>query len=172
MTKKLLRCGNHGKSERRPAMGKASRDKGKRGERRAVKLLQPVYPDAYRSANQAGSDACCDVEGTPWWCEAKEGKTHQIWAAVRQAVEAREAAKDTRPIVVISHRSNGMTLAVVPWESWRSEMDWVAPLSDLVGSAIRWETIACRYPVRVTRRPGRDDVVVMTAADFVELLKR
>lgn len=154
-------------------MGKSQRRKGQRGELRARDILRAVYPDAYRSANQAGSDACCDVEGTPWWCEAKEGKTHRIWAAVRQAVEARTAAKDDRPIVVISHRTRGMTLAVVPWESWQAEItDPHTYLREHWSYAVKWEDVSI-LPTRVRGgRPDAPEVVVMRAADFVEMLKR
>lgn len=154
-------------------MGKASRDKGRRGEIRARNLLREVYPDAYCSCNQAGSDACCDVEGTPWWCEAKEGKTHRIWAAVRQAFEAGAAAGDDRPIVVISHRTRGMTLAVVLWEDWQAEItDPHTYLRTHWSYAVRWEEISI-LPTRVRGgRPDAPEVVVLRAADFVELLKR
>lgn len=152
-------------------MGKSQRLKGQRGERRARDLLREVYPDAYRSANQAGSDACCDVEGTPWWCEAKEGKTHRIWAAVRQAVEARDAAGDNRPIVVISHRSNGMTLAVIPMDDHQAEIGDTCYYNYRRANRVQWETLM-PDPCVVQTNDRSKAVVVMRAADFVELLKR
>lgn len=152
-------------------MGKASRDKGKRGEIRARDLLRPIYPDAYRSANQAGSDACCDVEGTPWFVECKEGKTHRIWAAVRQAVEARDAAGDDRPIVVISHRTRGMTLAVVPMDDHQAELGDTCYYNYRRADRVRWESLM-PDPCVVQTNDKQTAVVVMRAADFVELLKR
>jgi hypothetical protein len=155
-------------------MGRSQREKGRRGEVRARDLLREVYPDAYRSCNQAGADACCDVEGTPWFVEAKEGKTHRIWAAVRQAVEARETAKDDRPIVVISHRTRGMTLAVVPIDDYK-ELGDHRFLSVKFKIAAHWETLVKKAggPLKIRKRDERHTaVVVMRAADFVGLLKR
>jgi hypothetical protein len=111
------------------------------------------------------------VEGTPWFVEAKEGKTHRIWAAVRQAVEARDAAKDDRPIVVISHRTRGLTLAVVPYDDWTDEVGEL-PWRHLRQVATPWEAIARGYPTAVTNQRTGAEVVVMLAANFVELLKR
>jgi hypothetical protein len=94
-------------------MGRSQRDKGKRGERRAVRLLSKVYPDARRSANQAGGPLQPDVEGTPWWVEAKEGAAPRIWAAYAQAEDERQAAGSNKPPLVIAHKTNGPTLATL-----------------------------------------------------------
>lgn len=151
-------------------MGRSQRNKGKRGEIRARDLLREVYPDAYRSANQAGSGACCDVEGTPWFVEAKEEKKHQIWAAVRQAVEARDKAGDDRPIVVISHRTRGMTLAVVPWSDWRAEMPSPLHVAERWLGRVNWEKEADQ-PTLICHTKSSTEVVVMCATDFIRLLE-
>jgi hypothetical protein len=85
-------------------MGRSQRDKGKRGERHAVQLLLPIYPDARRSANQSGGAVQPDVDGTPFWVEAKTGKSIGLWAALRQAQDDRKAAKDGRPILLYLRR--------------------------------------------------------------------
>ena len=94
-------------------MSKSQREKGKRGERRAVKILEYIYPNARRSANQSSGAIQPDVDGTPWWVEAKEGKSPRIKAAFEQAENDREEAGDKRPSLVIAHFTNGPTLAVM-----------------------------------------------------------
>jgi len=161
-------------------MGKSQRNKGRRGEIRARNLLREIYPDAYCSCNQAGSDKQPDVDGTPWWVEAKEQKTHRIWAAVRQAVDARDAAGDDRPIVVISHRTNGMTLAVVPMGDFLDEFGMhalnMSSATCVTGKQIRWERLVKEYTAVTVKLAGSDpphSLFVCRAVDFVEeLLKR
>jgi hypothetical protein len=89
-------------------MGKASREKGKRGERRAAEILSIFWPGARREAGQCrkGSDAP-DVNGTPFWVEAKEAVVPNAWRALEQALVAREAGKDPRVPLLILHRTRG-----------------------------------------------------------------
>ena len=82
-----------------------SREKGKRGERRCVHWVQPIYPDAHRSADQARDNRHCDVEGTPYWIEVKEGLQPNLFAALEQALRDRGAVGDSRPIMVFAHRT-------------------------------------------------------------------
>lgn len=79
-------------------MGARSRRKGRKWEQDLVHILRTVYPDARRGIGQARSGGeVCDIEGTPWWVEAKVSKRTNPRAAIRQA----EAATDGRPVVAI-----------------------------------------------------------------------
>ena len=85
--------------------GKRSRDKGARFERETANLLKPTYPEAVRGVGQTqASSNGCDVEGSPFWIECKAGKVTNIEGAFKQALEAKQKAKDERPILVISKR--------------------------------------------------------------------
>ena len=49
-------------------MGKASRDKGKRGEREACEVLRSLFPNVRRRAMQSrGGSEGADLENTPGW---------------------------------------------------------------------------------------------------------
>jgi bifunctional DNA-binding transcriptional regulator/antitoxin component of YhaV-PrlF toxin-antitoxin module len=54
-----------------------------------------------------------DVEGTPYWIEAKRHKRCSIPAAWRQAVEA----TDGRPIMVVTKDDGGEVLVTVKLET-------------------------------------------------------
>lgn len=97
--------------------GKRSRDRGKRGEREVWHLLEDVYPDARRSANQSrrGSDAP-DVDGTPYWIEVKFTEKERIRAAYNQATEA----TDGRPVLVLSRRSHTPWLVTMDAETFKA----------------------------------------------------
>lgn len=89
--------------------GRRSRNKGKRGEREALKLLAslvPAWAPTLRRGwqSRSGTDQC-DIEGTPYWIEVKRLRRVTPGArlrAMRQAV----AASDGRPSLVLS-RSDG-----------------------------------------------------------------
>jgi hypothetical protein len=102
-------------------MSKASRDKGKRGERAAVKLLREVYPDARRSANQSGGAVQPDVDGTPYWVECKTGRSIGLWAALQQAIDDRAAAGDGRPILLYLKRDRTAPIVVMLASEWIEE---------------------------------------------------
>lgn len=80
-------------------MGRRSRTKGAAWERALASILQPLWPQAERGIGQArrGSEVA-DVEGTPFWVEAKHRKKVSIPAAYRQATEA----TDGRPVLVVT----------------------------------------------------------------------
>lgn len=89
-------------------MAKASRDKGKRGEREVVAICEPFWPNAKRGLSQSrhGSE-CADVEGTPFRIEVKNTKLArpcqlQEWWA--QASRDSSYAKDRRPILIAFKR--------------------------------------------------------------------
>jgi hypothetical protein len=160
-------------------MGKASRDKGKRGELRAVKLLQHIYPKAERSANQSSGASEPDIRGTPWWLETKEEGRHNIWAAVRQAITERDAAGDTRPVLVLSKRTRGMYLAAMPVGDFIDQfgiqaLNMSGP-AHVTGVRIRWEALVkaeAALTVKLADREPPLTVFVARATDFVtELLE-
>jgi hypothetical protein len=78
--------------------GARSRRKGRAWEQELVHHFRRVWPSAKRGIGQArlGSEVC-DVEGTPWWVEAKVGGRTNPRAAIRQA----EAATDGRQVVAV-----------------------------------------------------------------------
>lgn len=79
-------------------MSARSRRKGAGWERELAELLREVWPEAKRGIGQSRHGGeCCDVEGTPYWIEAKVGQQTNPRAAVRQA----EAATDGRPVVAV-----------------------------------------------------------------------
>lgn len=99
-------------------MGKRSRDKGANWERELSGVLRRVWPGARRGIGQARSaKEVADVEGTPFWVEAKVGALTNPRAAIRQA----EAATDGRPVVAIckDNASPGRRLEV--WVTMRLE---------------------------------------------------
>jgi hypothetical protein len=90
-------------------MGSFSKEKGKRGERRAVKILKKLWPQARRSANQANGAYMPDVIGIPMWAEVKEGLCPNIWQAWEQA-DHDSTLRGRLPVMVFAHRTNWGTL--------------------------------------------------------------
>jgi hypothetical protein len=79
-------------------MGKLSRQKGAGWERELAIILRKLWPSAKRGLGQARSGGeVCDVDGTPFWVEAKVGTKTNLKAAVKQA----EAATDGRPVIAV-----------------------------------------------------------------------
>lgn len=74
------------------------RRKGANWERTLANCFKEVYPEARRGIGQARSaKEVSDVEGTPYWIEAKCGARPNVRAAIEQAKEA----TDGRTILVI-----------------------------------------------------------------------
>jgi hypothetical protein len=93
-------------SKSRSKIGKASRIKGKTWERQIVKDLKHIFGNCVYRGHQnthggysAGEG--CDVEGTPYYIEAKHRANVNPRDAVEQAEECREKTKDERPVVAI-----------------------------------------------------------------------
>lgn len=91
-------------SEGRPAadrgrLGRRARRKGKVWEREVAAMLRPVFGPAVARGFQSrsGRDGC-DVEGTPFWVEAKHQQLVDLRAAVRQGL----ADSDGRTVVVVA----------------------------------------------------------------------
>lgn len=97
-------------------MGKAQREKGKRGERQVANLLKPVLGGHVTRGvgqSQSGSNQA-DVEGAPYWIEVKTGKRPNIMAAMQQAREA----TDGRVPVVFSKRDREKWLVTMESDAW------------------------------------------------------
>lgn len=79
--------------------------------------LLGVYPDAKRGLAQARSAReTPDVDGTPWWVEAKHQKRPNILAAVEQA----EDASDGRPVLVVVKRDRRATVVTMTLETFEA----------------------------------------------------
>jgi hypothetical protein len=114
---------NHLREEPRPGpggcdrarLGRRSRRKGKTWERELAALLRPLFGEHVKRGFQSrcGRDGC-DVEGTPFWLEAKHGKLVNVRAALRQALEA----TDGRPAVVVAKDDRSAPLVVMRLEDW------------------------------------------------------
>lgn len=79
--------------------GRRSRAKGKTWEREVAKLLRPVFGEHVKRGFQSrsGRDGA-DVEGSPFWVEAKHGRLVNVRAALAQALKA----TDGRPPLVVA----------------------------------------------------------------------
>ena len=96
-------------------MSKASVTKGKAFERALATLMRSVWPQARRGIGQARAGGeVPDVDGTPFWLEAKRGKRISIRAAYDQAVEA----SDGRVPVVVSREDRSPALVTMGLEDW------------------------------------------------------
>lgn len=91
-------------------MGKASRDKGKRGEREIADLLKAHGYDAKRGQQYCGANGDADVVGLPGvHIEVKRTEAFRLWDAMQQA------KRDARPgeLPAVFHRKNGKRWVVV-----------------------------------------------------------
>ncbi len=83
--------------------GRSRRAKGHGFERELAKLLRAVYPGAHRGLGQAriaalqNAPKVADVEGTPFWVEAKRGNSASPRGAWKQATRQ----SDGRPPMVV-----------------------------------------------------------------------
>lgn len=120
-------------------MGKRSKEKGKKWERAIARLLRTTFPDVYRARQSrrggAGADEGADVDGSPFWVEAKHRFTVSVWEALRQS-EAKQAEKgDRRPPVVIAKIDRPppgwrVGLPLEPPTATMKLADWVALVED------------------------------------------
>ena len=100
-------------------MGKASRDKGKRGERElAAEFRQYGFSDAHRTAQHCGrSGEAMDVVGLPFiHVECKRVEKLNLSEAMGQAID------DCKPgnLPAVFHRKNGE-----PWVVSMTLDDWM-----------------------------------------------
>lgn len=91
-------------------MGKASRDKGKVGEREVAALLREHGFEARRGVQYQGGPASQDVVGLPGFhIEVKRVEAFNLHAAMAQADQDRDAAATP----VVFHRRNAGEWVVV-----------------------------------------------------------
>jgi hypothetical protein len=114
--------------------GAAPRKKGHDFERWVANQLRRVFPDAKRGLGQTrdGSDVP-DVQGTPYWWEAKVGQRPNIQKAVQQALDASLAGGDGRPVVVVSKKDRCAPLVTLHFE------DFVKLLENVYGARDGYE---------------------------------
>lgn len=96
-------------------MGKASRDKGKRGEREVAALLRAYGYDAKRGAQNRGGPDSPDVTGLPGiHIEVKRTERLDLYGALAQSIG--DAGPDM-PVVI--HRKNECRWVVIqPLDDW------------------------------------------------------
>lgn len=95
-------------------MGKAEREKGKRGEREVSQILRENgYEDAHRGVQYQGGPESPDVVGMPGvHIEVKRTERLRVYEYIEQAEG--DADEDEVPVVV--HRQNGKKwLAILPF---------------------------------------------------------
>lgn len=107
------------KPDRSPsARGRAAKRKGAAFERRVANILRDVFPEARRGIGQArNANEVPDVDGTPYWIEAKNRNRVDVEAAFVQAEQAAEEAaiglgKQKRPPIVIWKETNRKAIYV------------------------------------------------------------
>lgn len=99
-------------------MSAMQRRKGRRVERELAEQLRRVFPDAKRGFQSRSGRDQCDIEGTPYWIEAKGGKCPNPRAAMRQAIEA----TDGRVPVVIVKDDRCEPFVVMRLQDWLDDM--------------------------------------------------
>lgn len=91
-------------------MGKASRDKGKRGERELARILKDHGYNARRGQQYSGASGDADVVGLPGFhIEVKRVERLRLYDALAQAQH--DAREDEKPVVI--HRQNGRGWVVI-----------------------------------------------------------
>lgn len=82
--------------------GRARRRKGHDFERKVARLFREAgYPNAVRGQQTRRGPTPPDVDGTPFWIECKKGKNPNPLKAYDQALDARYAMGDSRPVLVV-----------------------------------------------------------------------
>ena len=114
-------------------MGKASRDKGKRGEREWASLCREQGYDCHRTAQYRGNTgAAGDVEGLPGiHIEVKRTETLRPWDYMAQAEhDAREAGAGQLPIVAWRKNDHGWLVIMKAVDWFRIYREWEAGRND------------------------------------------
>ena len=94
------------KDPKRVRAGKRSRNKGKTWERAVVRALRAIWPKAYRGHQDArggsGGGEGCDVEGTPFYIEARHESEYNWRKHLRESLAMRAKRHDARPVVLVA----------------------------------------------------------------------
>lgn len=109
-------------------MGKASRDKGKVGEREVANILKDHGYEARRGVQYQGGPGSPDVVGLPGvHIEVKRTERLKLWEAVQQAHEERRCDYElgsgqvyTEMPVVLHRTNNKPWVAILPLEDFLS----------------------------------------------------
>ena len=98
-------------------MGKASRDKGKRGEQEVAILLREAWPwlDPHRAIQARKGDDYPDIDGTPFYVEVKRTKGP---LAMPKVMAKLEAEADHRPPVIFARCDSGQWLVTMRASDW------------------------------------------------------
>lgn len=98
-------------------MGSRERTKGAVFERAVAGMMRDLgYPDAARGIGQARSGSeVSDVDGTPWWIEAKHRKAIDVHGAYLQGVAAADGRK---PVLAVTKRDRGPVLVTMSLEEF------------------------------------------------------
>jgi hypothetical protein len=100
-------------------MGKAQRDKGKRGERATAAELRKAFPEIAASIRRGWQtrqgDDDSDVIFPGYWFEVKTGKQPNIRAALRQAID--DSKGRGVPVAVIRD-DRKEPMAALRWEDF------------------------------------------------------
>jgi len=93
-------------------MGRRSQVKGAQYERELAKRWreQELFRNAKRGLGQARGDSGNDIEGTPYWVQAKQGKAIGLREAMRQAIRDTDGRT---PIVVARYDGDSADDALV-----------------------------------------------------------
>ena len=129
-------------------MGRRSRDKGADFERGVAIALRPVWPGSRRGIGQARSGGeVPDVDGTPWWIEAKNRKRVCIARAYQQAA----AATDGRPSLSITRENRGPILVTMALADFLDRVGRERPPGR--------PSLSCEGPARCELGPDEQRVV-------------
>ena len=97
-------------------MGKASREKGKRGERELARVLKEYGYDAMRGQQYSGANGDADVIGLPGiHIECKRVERLDLYAAVEQS---KADALSYEAPAVFHRRNNHEWLVTMPLDAW------------------------------------------------------
>lgn len=102
-------------------MGKAEREKGKRGERHIVSLFHKNgYPDVYRTAQYRGNTGeAGDLEGIPHiHAEVKFQEKMHLYDWMSQAVHDAEAEGKGNMPTVFHKQNNKDVLVTMKFDDW------------------------------------------------------
>lgn len=129
------------------SMGKASRDKGKRGERELAALLRDYGYDCRRGQQFCGKNGDADVVGLPGiHIECKRVERLNLFEAMKQAIAdaASALSQGNRVLPAVFHRRDRecwlVTMRLSDWIEIYREWDSGNQLKDMEGAF--WEDMS------------------------------
>jgi hypothetical protein len=92
-------------------MGKAEREKGKRGEIEVARALRAIWPEARTKragGESASQDRGRDLLGTPGWCwQVKRRERLNVSEALKECASAAVFGDRGQEVPVVAHRRRG-----------------------------------------------------------------